>query len=186
MDEETRVTHILDAGPLIAALNRDDHHHRWARETLARLGPPFHTCPEAMAEAAAMTGRPAAIVEMIHAGEVALSFDLAEQAAAVLVLLKKYADREMDLADACIVRMTEVVRECRVVTLDRSDFSVIGATAATSFPLSRRPPNASEAPAPDRRACRAVQALVGQRRSQRYPDRMGLVDQAPFHRRSTI
>lgn len=139
MDEETRVTHILDAGPLIAALNRDDHHHRWARETLARLGPPFHTCPEAMAEAAAMTGRPAAIVEMIHAGEVVLSFDLAEQAAAVLVLLKKYADREMDLADACIVRMTELVRECRVVTLDRSDFSVYRRNGRDIIPVIAPP-----------------------------------------------
>ena len=116
--------HILDAGPLIAAINRDDDHHRWAVETLGRLGPPFHTCPEAMTEAAAMTGRPAAVVEMIHAGEIVLAFDLNAQAPSVLALLKKYADRNMDLADACIVRMTELTRECRVVTLDRSDFSV--------------------------------------------------------------
>jgi len=124
VDEGAPVTHILDAGPLIAALNRDDRHYRWAGDTLARLGPPFLSCPEAMAEAAAMTGRPAAIVEMIHAGDIVLAFDLAAQAASVLALLKKYADREMDLADACIVRMTELVRECRVVTLDRNDFSV--------------------------------------------------------------
>jgi predicted nucleic acid-binding protein len=122
--ETTPVTTLLDAGPLIAALNRDDQHHRWARDILARLGPPFHSCPEAMAEAAAMTGRPAAIVEMIHAGEIVLSFDLAEQAASVLALLNKYADRQMDLADACIVRMTELVRDCRVVTVDRADFAV--------------------------------------------------------------
>jgi uncharacterized protein len=42
----------------------------------------------------------------------------------MLALLKKYSDRHMDLADACIVRMTELVRDCQVVTLDRSDFSV--------------------------------------------------------------
>jgi predicted nucleic acid-binding protein len=116
--------HLLDAGPLIAAMNRNDAYHQWARHTLERLGPPFHTCPEAMAEAAAMTGRPAAIVEMIHAGEIVLDFDLADQAASVLALLKKYADREMELADACIVRMTEMIRDCQVITLDRADFSV--------------------------------------------------------------
>jgi uncharacterized protein len=124
VDENARMTHILDAGPLIAALNRDDHYHRWARGAIERLGPPFHTCPEAMAEAAAMTGQPSAIVEMIHAGEIVLSFDLAEQTASVLALLKKYADRRMDLADACIVRMTELMRDCQVVTLDRADFAV--------------------------------------------------------------
>ncbi len=133
------MTHILDAGPLIAAINRDDGHHAWARATLARLGPPFHSCPEAMAEAAAMTGRPAAIVEMIQAGEIVLAFDLAGQAASVLALLKKYADRDMDLADACIVRMTELVRECRVVTLDRDDFSVYRRNGRDLIPLIAPP-----------------------------------------------
>jgi predicted nucleic acid-binding protein len=117
------VRNVLDAGPLIAALNSRDSHHRWARETLKRLGPPFYSCPEAMAEASAMTGQPAAIVEMILAEEIILDFDLTEQAAAVLALLKKYRDRRMDLADACIVRMSELIRDCQVVTVDKDDFA---------------------------------------------------------------
>ena len=133
------MTHILDAGPLIAALNRDDDYHRWALDTMERLGPPFHTCPEAMAEAAAMTGRPAAIVEMIQAGEIILAFDLAEQTASVLALLKKYADRHMDLADACIVRMTELMRDCQVVTLDRADFSVYRRNGRDLIPMLAPP-----------------------------------------------
>jgi predicted nucleic acid-binding protein len=115
---------ILDAGPLIAALNSGDAYHQWACATLERLGPPFYSCPEVMAEAAAMTGQPAAIVEMIQAEEIILDFNLSEQAAGVLALLKKYRDRQMDLADACIVRMTELMRGCCVVTLDRVDFAV--------------------------------------------------------------
>ena len=115
---------ILDAGPLIAALNDRDQYHHWACETLEHLGPPFYSCPEVMAEAAALTGRPSAIVEMIQAKEIILAFDLADQAAGVLALLKKYADRQMDLADACVVRMTELTRDCKVVTLDRADFAV--------------------------------------------------------------
>jgi len=137
--EKTRITHILDAGPLIAALNRDDTHHHWARGIMERLGPPFHTCPEAMAEAAAMTGQPAAIVEMIQAGEIVLAFDLAEQTASVLTLLKKYADRSMDLADACIVRMTELTRNCQVVTLDRADFSVYRRNGRDIIPIIAPP-----------------------------------------------
>jgi predicted nucleic acid-binding protein len=118
------VKNILDAGPLIAALNRDDHYHQWACETLARLGPPFYSCSEALAEAAAMTGNPTAVVEMIQAGEIIPAFNLADQSAGVLKLLRKYADREMDLADACIVRMTELMRDSQVVTVDRADFTV--------------------------------------------------------------
>jgi uncharacterized protein len=137
--EEAAVIHILDAGPLIAALNRGDRHHRWARETLIRLGPPFHSCPEAIAEAAAMTGRPAAIVDMIHAGEIVLAFDLADHAASILALLKKYADRDMDLADACIVRMAELARDCRVVTVDRADFSVYRRNGRELIPIVAPP-----------------------------------------------
>jgi uncharacterized protein len=133
------VRHILDAGPIIAALNRDDRHHRWARETLARIGPPFHSCPEAMAEAAAMTNQPGAIVEMIQAGEVVLAFSLADQAASVLALLKKYADRNMDLADACIVRMSELTRNCRVITVDRTDFSVYRRNGRDLIPIVAPP-----------------------------------------------
>jgi len=130
---------ILDAGPLIAALNRQDKHHRWACEILERLGPPFYSCPEAMAEAAAMTGQPAAIVEMIQSEEIILAFDLFEQAAGVLSLLKKYADRDMDLADACIVRMTELIRDCRVVTLDRADFAVYRRNGRDLIPVIALP-----------------------------------------------
>ena len=130
---------ILDAGPLIAALNRQDEHHRWACEILERLGPPFYSCPEAMARAAAMTGQPAAIVEMIQSEEIILAFDLSEQAAGVLSLLKKFADRDMDLADACIVRMTELMRDCRVVTLDRLNFAVYRRNGRDLIPVIAPP-----------------------------------------------
>ncbi|HEY2950998.1 MAG TPA: hypothetical protein VGK40_00365 [Verrucomicrobiae bacterium] len=132
--------HILDAGPLIAALNSQDEHHRWTCDTLERLGPPFYSCPEAMAEAAAMTGRPAAIVEMIQSEEIVLAFDLSEQTASVLLLLRKYRDRDIDLADACIVRMTELMRDCRVITLDRADFSVYRRNGRDLIPLIVPPP----------------------------------------------
>jgi predicted nucleic acid-binding protein len=131
--------HILDAGPLIAALNRDDRHHRWATRTIATLGTPFYSCPEAMAEVAAMTGRPAAVVEMIQAGDIVLAFDLAAQAGSVLALLNKYADRDMDLADACIVRMTELTRDCRVLTVDRADFSIYRRNGREAIPLIAPP-----------------------------------------------
>jgi predicted nucleic acid-binding protein len=126
---------ILDAGPLIAALDRHDEHHHWACGVLERLGPPFYSCPEAIAEAAALTGQAAAIVAMIQSGEIVLNFDLADQAAGVLSLLKKYADREMDLADACIVRMTELMRNCQVVTVDRTDFAVYRRNGREIIPI---------------------------------------------------
>ena len=130
---------ILDAGPLIAALNRSDQYHLWACDTLRRLRRPFHTCPEALAEAAAMTQRPAEIVELVEAGEIVPAFFLAEQASPVLRLLRKYSDQGMDLADACIVRMTELMSDCQVVTLDRNDFIVYRRNGRQVIPIVAPP-----------------------------------------------
>jgi uncharacterized protein len=118
------VKNILDAGPLVAWLNETDRYHSWALEVMTKIGPPFYTCSEALAEAAALTGKAIIIVEMVQAGDVLVDMELNEEAEGVLRLLRKYKDREMDLADACIVRMTELTRNCRVITVDRNDFAV--------------------------------------------------------------
>ncbi len=76
---------------------------------------------------------------MIQASEIILTFDLAEQTASVLALLKKYADRNIDLADACIVRMTEIMRDCQVVTLDRADFSMYRRNGRDLIPIIAPP-----------------------------------------------
>ena len=76
---------------------------------------------------------------MIQAGDIVLAFDLAAQAGSVLALLKKYADREMDLADACIVRMTELTRDCQVVTVDRGDCSVYRRNGRAVIPIIAPP-----------------------------------------------
>jgi uncharacterized protein len=130
---------ILDAGPLIALLNRGDEHHRWACDTLAQIGFPFYSCAEALAEAAALTSQPVAIVEMVESGDIILDFDLGEQAAGVLSLLNKYSDCDMDLADACIVRMTELIRDCRVITVDRTDFKVYRRNGRELIPVIAPP-----------------------------------------------
>ncbi len=82
-----------------------------------------------------MTGQPQAIVEMVQAGDLRLDFDLQDQSAAVLALLRKYQDRGMDLADACIVRMSELTRTCRVLTVDRTDFSVYRRNSRDTIPV---------------------------------------------------
>ena len=41
----------------------------------------------------------------------------------------------MDLADACIVRLAELMRDSRVVTVDRADFSVYRRNGRELIPL---------------------------------------------------
>lgn len=119
---------ILDTGPLIAFLNSRDGHHRWAREQWARVEPPFLTCEAVIAEACFLahrlgSGAPEAVVSLVERGVLDVSFRLADEAAAVARLMKKYDDVPMSLTDACLVRMSQQHPGSVVLTLD-SDFRV--------------------------------------------------------------
>ncbi len=52
-----------------------------------------------------------------------ISFDLANEREPVLALMEKYTDVPMSLADACLVRMTEMHADPIVLTTD-SDFRI--------------------------------------------------------------
>lgn len=113
---------LLDTGPLVALFNRDDQYHQWALDTLDTLPLPLWTCAPVLTEASYLTGRPADIMEMVANGHLRLGLDIEKQADAIQSLLSRYGKR-MDLADACIVRMSELTKRSQVLTLDRRDFS---------------------------------------------------------------
>ena len=50
-------------------------------------------------------------------------------------LVEKYADQPMDFADACLVCMSEQVKDCRIITIDRADFSVYRRLGREAVPL---------------------------------------------------
>lgn len=119
---------ILDTGPLIAFLNSRDEHHDWSRRQWARIEPPFLTCEAVVAEACFLAGRLAsgaqeAVVTLVERGVLDLSFRLADEAAVVARMMKKYRDLPMSLADACLVRISEQNQRSVVLTLD-GDFRI--------------------------------------------------------------
>lgn len=116
---------IADTGLIVALLTRNDPHHGWALDAFRRHCP-FHTCDAVLAEAASFFPNPAAMLRLVSRGDLVIDtgFSLAKEAATVLDLVVKYADRPMDLTDACLVRMSELTARCRIWTVDRSDFSV--------------------------------------------------------------
>ncbi|HRP08668.1 MAG TPA: PIN domain-containing protein [Gemmatimonadales bacterium] len=117
--------HLLDTGPLVAFLNSRDQHHHWAREVLDAVPAPIRTCDAVIAEACHLLrlvpGGAVAVLGLVEAGIVVPDFPLTSEAVAVRRLMAKYADVPMSLADASLVRMTELSADSRVVTLD-SDF----------------------------------------------------------------
>jgi len=125
---------ILDTGPLVALLNRSDRYHSWAQQALSGVKPPLWTCEPVLAEACHLTGQARAILEMVSEQRIRIGLDLEEQAAAAAALLARYRKR-MDLADACVVRMSELTKRCVVITLDRRDFSFYRRNGREVIPL---------------------------------------------------
>jgi len=114
---------IADTGLLKAALDADDDAHEWAAVQLRQFAP-FQTCDAVLVELAYLIGNPLPGLTLVLRGDLELHFDLSAEANRVYDLLSKYRDREMDLADACIVRMVEMTPQSKVWTVDRADFRV--------------------------------------------------------------
>jgi uncharacterized protein len=116
---------LVDSGFLVALLSGRDAHHAWSEAQVPRYGPPWHTCEAVLSEAFHLVG-PGGIpsVSALLRRQVLLAdFDLTENLEPVLRLLQKYSDVPMSFADACLVRMTEVLSDCILLTTD-SDFRV--------------------------------------------------------------
>ena len=115
---------IADTGLLVAAADARDRYHPWAAASLRTLAP-FHTCEAVVLETAWMLGSPRGVLTLLARGDLVLDpvFVFNAEIPRLLALCDKYADREMDLADACLVRMTELTGRCKIWTVDRADFS---------------------------------------------------------------
>lgn len=120
-------TVIVDAGPLVAYLDRSDQHHAWAAEQMRSFTEPLWTCEAVLSEAAYLLRRGRVdgdlLMAMMERGVLLLPLDLEKEAAAVRKLMHRYADVPMSLADACLVRLSEVKASVQVFTTD-SDFSI--------------------------------------------------------------
>jgi len=118
---------VLDAGPLVALLDRGHRYHAWARDAFAEIEPPLLTCEAVIAEAWHLMRRWSkgrdAILDLLSRNVIVVAFDLGAEVTAVRKLAARYASVPMSLADGCLVRMAELYSEATVVTLD-SDFSV--------------------------------------------------------------
>lgn len=116
---------LVDAGFVIALLSRRDRNHHWAAAQSSHVAPPWRTCDAVLSEAFHLLGergRPS-LAALMRRRTLIPAFDLAVHLDRVLALLQKYADVPMSLADACLVRMSEILDDSVVLTTD-SDFRV--------------------------------------------------------------
>lgn len=119
---------LVDAGPLVALLDRSDEHHRRVRDVLAEIREPLLTVWPPVVEAMYLLSfSPKAqdtLWEMLETGLVNLLPLDSSDVHRMRELMEKYSDQPMDMADAALVHVAEREGLRRVLTLDRRDFSV--------------------------------------------------------------
>ena len=118
---------LLDTGPLVSFLTSGLRHHAWAVEQWKRLRPPLLTCEPVLTEAAFLLKREGrdsdALFELLERGVIRIALAVQEEQADLRALMRRYRNRPMSLADACLVRLSEIHASAEVLTLD-SDFRI--------------------------------------------------------------
>ncbi len=119
---------LLDAGPLVAFLDKSDKYHEAAKNIFSQFTLPFRTCESVVSESCFLMRNihpegPADIIQVGLKGFYKIAFSLQDQISSVRALLEKYKDQSISLADACLIRMAEIYEEPRILTFD-SDFKI--------------------------------------------------------------
>lgn len=116
---------LLDTGPLLALVNRRDAHHAWARELLGGYRGRLLTCEAVVSEAwflaQSRLKQPERLLLLLERLPLEVVPAWGPRA---LALVRKYADRPMDVADACLVVLAEAEARRVVATIDMEDFAV--------------------------------------------------------------
>lgn len=130
---------VVDTGPLVALLDRDDAHHESCKAVFANLRGPVYTTWPVITEAAWLlrniSGGPQGVLALIESG-VFVCFELGPESAEwIRKFLDQYADLRPQLADASIAYAAEELGTETVFTLDRRDFLVFRSRSGKAFRL---------------------------------------------------
>jgi uncharacterized protein len=135
---------LVDTGPLLAIVHKRDKHHEWAVKVAQTLSLPWLTTEPVLTEVVYMIqedgGDPIELLQDVKDGRIEVAFDLSEEISAVIFLMDKYREHGMQLADASLVRLSELEPDSEVWTLDRKDFSIYRRSGRNAIPLIA-PPN---------------------------------------------
>ncbi len=148
---------LVDAGPLVALLDRRDNHHQRCVEALRGLTDPLVTVWPALVEAMYLLEgwqEQAALWAMVEAGPIALAPLAAEDVPGLRMLMAKYRDLPMDLADAALVHVAERDGYRRIFSLDRTHFEVYRVSGRERFTILPPPAEAARSTRRPRRAPR--------------------------------
>ena len=129
---------IADTGLLVALARERDEYHDWAVEVAEQIKWPALTCEAVLAETAYHLGSTARVLGMLRDNVLRVPFDCTSHWEQLLDLATRYADLRPDLADLCLIRMSELYPHHTVITVD-ADFRVYRRNKREAIPLLTPP-----------------------------------------------
>lgn len=129
---------VVDTSAIVAGIDRGDQWHAKARRLFSELPKPLLTCEVAWCEVCFLLAESddalrRAFKLVTELSVVSIRFSLSEEMLAVEDLMIKYRDLPMSLADACLVRMSEI-HNAPVLTFN-SDFRIYRRNRGGVIPL---------------------------------------------------
>jgi predicted nucleic acid-binding protein len=126
---------IADTGFIVAFGSQGDYHHTWAVDIAKNITEPLITCDAVVAEAAFQLGSSSYVLSLLRAEMLRLSFDVTRNLEQLTELARRYEDRRPDLADLCLIRMSELYPRHTVITVDEADFRVFRRNKREAIPI---------------------------------------------------
>jgi len=100
-----------------------------------RVADPLLTCQAVLAETAFHLQSVSLVLAMLHEGLIALAFECSDHLPQLTALAQRYANRNPDLADLCLIRMSELYPRHSILTVDRADFRVYRRNKRETIPI---------------------------------------------------
>jgi len=126
---------IADTGFIVAFARSADQHHRWALDLAKGITEPWLTCEAVLAEAAFHLESSSYVLSLLQDEMLRLGFDCNRNLEQLAELAERYKDRKPDLADLCLIRMSEIYPRHTVITVDEEDFRVYRRNKREAIPL---------------------------------------------------
>jgi hypothetical protein len=130
---------IADTGYLVALLRKEDQHHLWATGLASEFSLPLLTCEPVLAETAFHLKSSLHVLALLRRGGIRLAFDFPSNLEHLQNLAERYEDRKPDLADLCLIRMSELHPRHVVITVDEDNFRVYRRNKREAIPLLTPP-----------------------------------------------
>lgn len=129
---------IADTGVIVGLIYEKDQWHEFSIKQAENLPVPYFTCEAVITEACFLLqdvrDGEQKVLQMVEKGVLQIDFSLSNEVEAIQTLMRKYENVPMSFADACLVRMSELVENSVVFTVD-GDFRIYRKHGKKQIPL---------------------------------------------------